>query len=298
MSELVSVIVPTYNRASLIGPAIESVINQTYTHWELIIVDDGSSDNTAEVVAGYQKGESRIVYYSQENAGSGAARNTGIRLAKGDYITFLDSDDVFLENKILRQLELIRQDSNVKVVVCQMREMKEGKLNAIRIPLKQKDLMHGLLSGAPGAYSQTPLLFIDAKFLKEKEIYFDVRLPTMDDVDFLVSIAKYSNYDIVNEILFESRLHGGNHINSENNILAARLILLNKYSAFYDSHPGVKKKWIKLSVKKYLYFDLIKNKDKLLDALPSQFQYHFIKIVIQHTPKSFLLRRIICNVFL
>jgi hypothetical protein len=120
----------------------------------------------------------------------------------------------------------------------------------------------------------------------------------MDDVDFLVSIAKYSNYDVVDEILFESRLHGGNHINSENNILAARLILLNKYPEFYNSHPKVKKQWINASIKKYVYFDLVKNKEKLLEVLPTGFQYSLIKQVINHPPGSMLLRRIICNALL
>jgi glycosyltransferase involved in cell wall biosynthesis/LmbE family N-acetylglucosaminyl deacetylase len=96
----VSVIVPAYNRADLVGEAIQSVIDQTYTDWELIVVDDGSTDETAQVVAGF--GE-RVRYIYQENAGACAARNNGFAISRGDYITFLDSDDSML----LHNLEIL-----------------------------------------------------------------------------------------------------------------------------------------------------------------------------------------------
>lgn len=88
---LFSIIIPTYNRAHMISRGIESVINQTYTNWELIIIDDGSTDNTKEVVESYN--DSRIQYYWQKNQERSVARNNGIGKAKGDWICFLDSDD-------------------------------------------------------------------------------------------------------------------------------------------------------------------------------------------------------------
>ena len=85
-----SIIIPTYNRAAFLPKAIESVLAQTYTDWELIVVDDGSTDNTREVVAQYN--DERIIYIYQENAERSAARNNGISQAKGDFICFMDSD--------------------------------------------------------------------------------------------------------------------------------------------------------------------------------------------------------------
>jgi glycosyltransferase involved in cell wall biosynthesis len=102
---LVSVVIPTYNRASLIPAAIESVLGQTYKNIELIIVDDGSSDNTQEVLAGYGD---RIRVVLQENAGPAIARNRGIAISKGDIIAFLDSDDQWLPTKLERQVESLR----------------------------------------------------------------------------------------------------------------------------------------------------------------------------------------------
>lgn len=102
-----SIVIPTYNRAAFLPKAIESVLNQTYTNWELIIVDDGSTDNTREVVSQYNDG--RITYIYQQNAERSAARNNGIAHAKGDYVCFLDSDNVMLPNRLQLLAETITQ---------------------------------------------------------------------------------------------------------------------------------------------------------------------------------------------
>ena len=91
---LFSVIIPTYNRAGIIGRAIESVLAQTYQNWELIVVDDGSTDNTKEIVMSYN--DERIKYFWKENEERSIARNFGIEKASGDYISFLDDDDYYL----------------------------------------------------------------------------------------------------------------------------------------------------------------------------------------------------------
>lgn len=91
---MISVIVPVYNTEKYVSRCIESIINQSYTDWELILVDDGSTDKSLEVLREFEKKDSRIKVIHQENAGPGIARNTGISIAVGDYIVFVDSDDV------------------------------------------------------------------------------------------------------------------------------------------------------------------------------------------------------------
>jgi glycosyltransferase involved in cell wall biosynthesis len=106
--KLVSIIVPTYNRADLIGETIQSVIDQTYKNWELIIVDDGSTDDSKNYITKFN--DERIVYYAIEHCGIlGKVRNVGISHAKGDYIAFLDSDDLWLPQKLEYQLTLLQQ---------------------------------------------------------------------------------------------------------------------------------------------------------------------------------------------
>jgi len=100
----VSVIIPTYNRANLVGRAIRSTLNQTYPHFEIIVVDDGSTDNTEGIVKSF--GDHRIKYYKfEENRGVHEARNTGIEVASGSYIVFLDSDDELLPHALGKIVE-------------------------------------------------------------------------------------------------------------------------------------------------------------------------------------------------
>jgi glycosyltransferase involved in cell wall biosynthesis len=101
---LVSVIIPTYNRALIIKDAIQSVINQTYTDYEIIVVDDGSTDNTSNVINDIRNHSGKVRYIHQENKGRSAARNSGIRAARGNYVAFLDSDDIFLPEKLSVQV--------------------------------------------------------------------------------------------------------------------------------------------------------------------------------------------------
>ncbi len=100
----VSVIIPTFNCAVYLPQAIESVLGQTWQDFELIVVDDGSTDDTCQVLAPYQN---RLVYLYQENQGESSARNKGIQVAQGEYLAFLDSDDLWLATKLERQITVL-----------------------------------------------------------------------------------------------------------------------------------------------------------------------------------------------
>ena len=106
---LVSVVIPTYNRANLISETIDSVISQTFADYEIIVVDDGSQDETQAVLAKYE-GSVRLI--TQKNQGTAEARNAGIRASKGEYLAFLDSDDLWLPNKLAQQMEIFSQSPN------------------------------------------------------------------------------------------------------------------------------------------------------------------------------------------
>lgn len=113
--DIVSVILPTYNRANYIKDAIESVLNQTYKSIELLIIDDGSIDNTEEVISPFLK-DKRIRYVKQENSGAAAARNKGLELSKGKYVAFIDSDDIWEKDKLEIQLAVMNSIPDAAIV--------------------------------------------------------------------------------------------------------------------------------------------------------------------------------------
>jgi glycosyltransferase involved in cell wall biosynthesis len=122
--KLTSIILPTYNRAEFIEDAFNSILSQQYLNWELIIVDDGSSDNTSEIVSAFtHRIANNIIYIKQENQGPAVARNTGIAKASGDYIAFYDSDDIWLPHHLKNCISVLEKNPEVSWIygACQRR---------------------------------------------------------------------------------------------------------------------------------------------------------------------------------
>lgn len=123
---MISVVVPCYNYGHLIADTIRSVQQQTYTDWELIIVDDGSTDNTAEIVHEFINQDKRIQFYQQQNAGPSAARNFALKQAKGEYIQFLDADDCIEKGKFEIQLSVFQNNPEADIVYGSVRYFKKN----------------------------------------------------------------------------------------------------------------------------------------------------------------------------
>lgn len=138
---MISVILPTYNRAGSLLRSVQSVLEQSYTDIELIIVDDGSDDGTADIVKGIN--DVRVRYLRQKNSGACAARNAGIRAARGEYIAFQDSDDIWQREKLAAQLNFLREKEADLVFCAFMRHdgecvdcLPEGLPDGVRIDYK------------------------------------------------------------------------------------------------------------------------------------------------------------------
>lgn len=129
---LVSIIVPCYNYGRFLGTTLESVLEGKYQHWECIIIDDGSKDNTREVASQYTAKDARIKYIYQENGGLPVARNTGIKAAQGKYLQFLDADDLLEPAKIQMQVELMESKPEVDFVYSDLRFFPDGKEHALQ----------------------------------------------------------------------------------------------------------------------------------------------------------------------
>jgi len=135
---LVSIITPTYNCGKFIAETIGSILVQTYTNWEMVIVDDCSTDNTKEIVQAYLDKDPRIKYYClKENSGAAVARTTAMNLANGEFIAFCDSDDLWIPDKLEKQLKFMKETGHV--FTCTAYEQIDEKGNSLSRILKPKE---------------------------------------------------------------------------------------------------------------------------------------------------------------
>ncbi len=147
---LISVIMPTYNCARFIEETINTVINQTYRNWELIIVDDCSKDNTERIVEKLKLKDSRIKYFKfEENQGAAMARTKAMKMAKGDYMAFLDSDDLWVEDKLEKQLKFMNDNNYNFTCTAYMQIDEQGKELGKIIKTKTKVDYNRLLLDCP-----------------------------------------------------------------------------------------------------------------------------------------------------
>ena len=138
---LVSVIIPLYNSEEYIAETIESVLNQTYKHIEVIVVDDGSTDNSLAVAKQYESDKVRV--YHQENSGAPVARNYGFRLSKGQYFQYLDSDDLLTPHKIEKQVEALSKKDDDAIATSSVYVDKDGVRKLWQMP----EIAHGYMKG-------------------------------------------------------------------------------------------------------------------------------------------------------
>lgn len=188
---LVSVIIPCYNQARFLPDAVASLQAQTLATWECMIVDDGSADNTAKVAESLAQGDDRIRVVSQSNHGPSAARNAGLRLARGRYIQFLDADDLIAPEKLLAQVSALSGAPPLALSYCDYRYCPEDDVTATatrddfpppRFLMKRP--VEDIAARWETDFSIPIHCFLfDASFFRSQRISFDENLPNHEDWD-------------------------------------------------------------------------------------------------------------------
>ena len=219
MNELVSCVVPSYNRAHLLKEAIESTLCQTYSNWEMIIVDDRSTDDTAEVVAEYRKKDPRIKYYLNPEKGVSLARNYGIRMAQGEYIAFLDDDDLNMPHRFESQLNaMLQSGSRFLVSGYQERNRVTGKIIAeTKLELKQT------CTGFPSRW-------MIKKELLELSGGFDQSAAPLEDIELSARISTLEIFALHDDIVSAMFASEDSASSAIDRMLRARLVVLDKTS--------------------------------------------------------------------
>jgi len=201
MSASVSVIIPTYNRAKLLPSSIESVLEQTYPHIEIIVVNDGSSDNTDEVIKPYLD---RVIYIKRENGGCAVAKNTGVQAVSGDYITIIDDDDSMLPQRIERLVEKFNENPRYGLCATSSYLIDENG-NVIHIhymePIPAENrLLYMLL----GKVFTTSNMMVKREAQEKVGLYKDT---VLEDYEMWLRIAKHYEIGIIEEPLVRYRKH-------------------------------------------------------------------------------------------
>ena len=199
---LISVVVPTYNFGRFIAQTVESLKAQTYENWECVIVDDGSTDNTREIVEQLNHGDPRISYVWQENARQAAARNNGIRHAKGNYFQFLDADDLIEPRKLEQQVTLLEQHPDVDITYCGVRYFSSERAGELLLSRQYSSWEDGgawmpEISGQGRdillALLCNNIMVVNAPLMRREVIdrvgLFDVDLTPVEDWEYLIRCA-------------------------------------------------------------------------------------------------------------
>lgn len=229
----VSVVLPTYNRASCLRQSMDSVLQQTFRNLELIVVDDASEDNTKAIVEGMS--DPRIRYVRHEsNRGGSAARNSGISMARGAFVAFQDSDDDWLPDKLERQMAAV--DAECNVVYCGYTKRvaeSETYVPDRRIVRRDGDILRPLLSAN---FVGTPTLVVRRSLLQEVG-GFDESLGRFQDWELVIRLAAVSPFRLIDEPLVIARDTAGNISSNAPAGVAALRAILERQAALYERFP-------------------------------------------------------------
>ncbi|MDA9121212.1 glycosyltransferase family 2 protein [Flavobacteriales bacterium] len=198
---LISVIIPVYNASKYLDEALQSVFNQSYKNLEIIAVNDGSTDNSSEVLEKYA---SRITIITSINKGIGSARNLGIKAARGEYLAFLDADDIWDSEKLKKQITNFENDPSLDIVYCSFKEFMSPDMDSEMAA--KRILKPEAMTGASCGTSLLP------RSSFEKVGYFSEELKSGEYIDWFARAKEQKlNLLFTNECLYHRRSHSDNH---------------------------------------------------------------------------------------
>lgn len=232
---LVSVIMTNYNKGDYVRSAIESILSQTFSDFELIIVDDGSSDKSTSIILQYQENDNRIIFIPRQHSGASSARNVGIESARGKLIAFMDSDDTCSQDKLMKQVKLFdSRDTFISYTNGWIIDQQGKSTGAIF----NRDLERIPEDGSDGYIFKRLLrrnYIIDSSVMMPKQILevekFDERLSIGYDTDLYVRLARTFQFRYIPEPLYGYRIYEGNTWSKKNQvkILQNHIVMYQKW---------------------------------------------------------------------
>ncbi|BCL59420.1 glycosyl transferase [Desulfomarina profundi] len=241
----VSVIIPAYNAAEFISDTIQSVLAQSYQQFEIVVVDDGSTDLTASIVKRYQaKNEGKIRYVFQENGGVSVARNTGIHYAKGSLIAFCDADDLWSVNHLEVLTQVFKEDHSLGLVHSNIMKIDIFGIEK-GVPVREPSLLSGYIYDAiflRQADIATSSVIFQKKCI-EQIGNFDIYLSFLgcEDRDFWLRLTRKYPVKYVDQVLTFYRVRNNSLSRNQSKMLKARLYVIDKYTSENRKDQQLKK---------------------------------------------------------
>ncbi len=240
MSEQISVVLPYFNRSDVLASAVRSVQAQTYSNFELILVDDGSTDGSFDVARRVAESDRRVIHVRRsENRGVCLARNSGIDRASASLLAFMDSDDLWLPNKLAIQRDRLRsaqrRSSEIAVIGCgwQHIDTHPAPKEFLPGPYRRKDILRARVAGVG-----TPMLVVDRRVASSAR--FDRRFPALEERDFLLScLAEGQRVIVAPQVLAQVRRNRDDHVASPHRAAVAYELLLDKYAEEMVETPEI-----------------------------------------------------------
>lgn len=264
----VSIIIPAYNSQNSIESCVNSAINQTYKNIEVIVVDDGSTDDTYQILSRIKEKYSRLKLIRQENGGVSAARNTAIQNATGDYIAFLDSDDTLTENAVEDMLSLA--DENTDLVICSYNQLemkgKKVKKNTPRIYNNPQELLDDFIEYDKDIWGIWNKLF-RRDIIVDNNILYSTNFSYGEDHIFNLAYTKYIKNKVVvsDKIVYNYYMQGGTHSKSG-----------GAHSRYYDNMHIIRR----------AFYSKISD---LFSEIPREYEVHYIRKYIISTLDFYLI---------
>lgn len=230
---MVSVIMPVYNGEKYIRSAIDSVLNQTFQDFEFIIINDGSIDNTENIVKSYK--DKRIRYYYQKNMGPGLARNFGMSVAQGEFISFIDSDDVYFKSKLEEQTNILKNNKKFDIVYCDIEiiDVNSEHISYIKDEFgytKKEDIYAYMLFRQ--VIPSPPSIMIRTECYK-KGCKFGGNSFMAEDYEFLLKLSQNFEFYYLPLVLYKYRKHEFNLTNKLKETQKLEIEVVNKYNDNY-----------------------------------------------------------------